>query len=331
MIGDGNKVRVGIIGCGIISEAHLYAYSQCDDVDLVAVADINEKLANVQAEKYHTKYYLDYSEMLDNEKLDGVSICVPQFLHKRIGIDCLKLHINVLCEKPLAISVEEAEEMTIVAEEANVILMTAFCFRFHPPIVEIKKYISEGKLGRILMFRLRFGKYKNKTGQWISKIKMGGGVLTDESVHAIDLFRYLAGDIKNVSGRTSTFVNGMEAEDSVIILLESDKGTTGVIEDSWATPHSVNGIEIYGKRGLAQTDFSKVTFEINGNVEQLEFKDDKDWLHSKRFKNEINHFLNCIKKSEKPKVAGEDGLKAIQIVEAVRDSVKDKKWVELIK
>ena len=324
------KIKIAVIGCGVISEAHLNAYSQCDDVDLVAVSDIDEKAAESQAEKFNTNYYIDYKEMLDKEKPDGVSICLPTFLHKEVALEMIRRGINILCEKPLAVTYVDAKKMVERAKQNNIFLMTGFCWRFHPPIIKIKEYISEGKLlGRILMFHLRFGGYKYKKDHWSLKKKSGGGILVDESVHAIDLFRYLAGEIKNLSGRTATFIEDMETEDSVIILLESKKGTIGVIEDSWATPASKNGIEIYGEKGSILTDFSGVVLNINGNIERLGFEDNKNWLHSKRFSREVNHFLKCIRKEEKPIVTEEDGLKAIEIVEAVLKSVKEKRWIEV--
>lgn len=321
--------KIAVIGCGEISEAHLNAYSLTDNVELVAVADVDEEKGKTQAQKFDTNYYLDYKEMLHKEKPDGVSICLPTFLHKGVALDAIKRRINILCEKPLAATCAEAQEMIRRARQNDVFLMTGFCWRFHPPIVKIKEYISQGKLGRILMFRLRFGGDKNKVGQWSSKKNSGGGVLVDESVHAIDLFRYLIGEIKNVSGRMAVFNPGMEVEDSVIILLESDKGTMGVIEDSWSTPGSESGMEIYGEKGSAITDFSKATFNINDKAESFEFKDSDNWLYSHRFRKEIEYFLSCLDTGGNPLIVEEDGVKAMQAVEAVRESVRSKKWVEL--
>lgn len=324
------KIKIAVIGCGKISEAHLYAYSLMNNVDLAAVVDVNEEAAKFQAKKFDTAYYMDWKEMLDKEKPDAVSICLPTFLHKEAVLETIKKGASILCEKPLAATYAEGHEMVVKARQNNLLLITGFCWRFHPPIIKIKKLISEGKLGKILMFRLRFGGYKNRAGQWASEKNKGGGVLMDESVHAIDLFRYLIGEIKNISARSATFLPEMKAEDTVILLLESDGGTIGVIEDTWATAGSKNSMEIYGEKGSVLTDLSRVTFNIDGNIESLELEeDDKNWLHSKRFKEEINHFIRCLRKEEKPVVTGEDGLKAIQVVEAARQSIKNKKWIEL--
>lgn len=323
------NIKIAVIGCGRISEAHLYAYSLMDNVDLVAVADVDEKAAKSQAGKFNTKYYLNYKEMLDKEKPDGVSICLPTFLHKQAVLEAVRHKVNILCEKPLAAVYSDAKEMVEKARQNNIFLMTGFCWRFHPPVVKIKEYIDQGKLGKILMFRLRFGGYKAKSSHWSSKKETGGGVLVDESCHAIDLFRYLVGEIKNLSARAATFVPEMEAEDSVIILLEADKKTIGVIENTWATPGSKTGIEVYGEKGSAETDFSKVTFNINNQIESFEFKDKDSWLYSHRFQNEIRAFVNFLKSGNKPIVTEEDGIKTVEVVEAVRESIKDKTWIEL--
>ena len=158
---DNRRIKVGVIGCGIISTAHLNAYSLFPEVEVAAVADIDEKAAKEKAGEFQTKYYLDYHQMLKEEKLDGVSVCVPQFLHLEVCSALIEKGINILCEKPTGKDAREAQEILARAKKKQgLILMTAYCWRFAEPIVKVKEFISQGRLGKLLMFRLRFGAYK---------------------------------------------------------------------------------------------------------------------------------------------------------------------------
>ena len=136
------------------------------------------------------------------DSLDAVSLCTVPSTHHGIAIDLLKAGVNVLCEKPLAISVTQAEEMSRTAKERNRLLFTAFKFRFHDEVRRAKELIDAGSLGQILNFRLMFGGYIDMAGQWYSqKALSGGGIIMDNGPHAADLMHFLFGDVKSVTAQ----------------------------------------------------------------------------------------------------------------------------------
>lgn len=183
-----------------------------------------------------------------------------------------------------------------------------------------KELIESGKLGPVLMFRNRFGGKADMGGSWFGDKEIaGGGVIMDTSVHSIDLFRYLVGDIKNVSAKMVRHDQKLTVEDMAILLLESADGAIGTIEGSWATPASANVIEVYGHNGAAFVDYSgcfRYFIESEG-----------DWVIPQltkpgRFVLQMAHFLECVREGRQPRVTGEDGLAAMKAIEAAYRSVE---------
>ena len=315
------ELKIGIIGCGGISRAHLGGYSQCEGVKIVAAADSVAEKANEMAGKTGAIPYTDYIEMLDRGDLDGVSIATPPRLHRSIVIAALERGIHVLCEKPLAMDADEAKDVVEAAEKAGKILMTAFCHRFHEPVMVAREMIQSGKLGVPVMFRNRFGGKRDFSGTWFSeKETAGGGSLMDTSIHSIDLFRYLMGEVEEVFATLHTFDKRIEVEDCNILTLKTVDGVLGTIEASWATPFSTNVIEIYCSEGAFIVDYM-VPYWLHRT------SGDSDWIKSEftkpeRFVLQAQHFIECIREGKTPLVTGVDGLKANEIADAAYRSAK---------
>lgn len=315
------KVRVGIVGCGGISAVHFEGYKQ-NGAQIVACSDVNEAAARTKANQYNCTPYTDYKQMLTKEDLDVISICTPPLFHKEIAVVAFKKKINVLCEKPLAMNVAEAKMMVDTAKKNKAVFMTAFCHRFHVPIVEMKKLIDSGKLGKMLMFRNRFaGKFNNVEKVWFSNPKFaGGGVFMDTLVHSIDIFRYLFGDVASVSGKIYTFNKKIKVEDVGIILLKSKSNVIGTMEASWSTPVGEAIVEVYGSEGTAIYSY---------NLNELRYKlvNDKEWQKPKlevpsRFTLEIEDFLKAVTTGKKLRVDGTDGLCALEVIEKAYKTAK---------
>ncbi|MFB3896254.1 MAG: Gfo/Idh/MocA family protein [bacterium] len=315
------KVRVGIIGCGGISGVHFEGYKQ-NGAEIVACSDINEAAARTKANQYNCVPYTDYKQMLAKEKLDVISICTPPLFHQEIALAAFKQKIHVLCEKPLAMNVAEAKKMVEAAKKSKVVFMTAFCHRFQAPIVEMKKLIDSGKLGKMLMFRNRFaGRFANVEKVWFSNKKYaGGGVFMDTLVHSIDIFRYLFGDVASASGKIHTFNKKIKVEDVGIILLKSKSNVIGTMEASWSTPIGEAIVEAYGSEGTA-------IYSYNTNELRYMLATDKDWRKPKlkvpsRFTLEVEDFLNAVTTGRKLRVDGTDGLKALEVIEMAYKTAK---------
>jgi len=320
------SIKVGLIGCGRVADIHINSFKKISDVSVAVICDVNETLGKKKAEELGAKYYKDYKDIIRNEKLDGMDICTPPFFHRDIAVDFLSAGVNVICEKPLSVSVKDAEDMIEAANKNKKILMTAFRHRFISWASEAKKFIEEGRLGKILMFRNRFAGSSQREGGWFADKKIaGGGCLTDTSAHSIDLFHYFVGDIKSVMACASTVIQKIETEENGIIIVEGINKELGVIEASWSSPHSQNIIEIYGDKGSIVMDYVKEIAVFKLDNEELTIKPKDIWTEN--FYLELDNFVKAIKGEEQPMVTGLDGLKAVRVTEAVYESINKRKKI----
>ena len=209
-------LKVGIIGAGHVSQRHMEAYAKNKNVELVAIADLSEALAKQHAKNYNIKNcYTDYRKILEDPEIDAVSILTPTFTHREIVVEALKAGKKVLCEKPPARTLAEVEEIIKVSEETGNFLMWAFVFHFAPQVQLLKKYIDEGKMGKIHHAEaVRLSRYSPRTGWFVSKEKAGGGCLIDSTIHELDIAMYLMGypKVKSVLGFTTNANNDMNGK-----------------------------------------------------------------------------------------------------------------------
>lgn len=225
-------MKFAIIGCGRIAHRHAEHISKRGE--LIAVCDIEHNKAKELGEKYNAKYYTAIEELLENE-VDLISICTPNGLHAEQSIMALKKGYNVLCEKPMALSVQDCGEMINMSLKANKKLFIVKQNRFNPPVVEVKKLIDEKRLGKIFSIQLncywnRNPEYYN-TSNWKGKRKLDGGTLFTQFSHFIDLLYYLIGDIKEAKGFSNNFNHAetIEFEDTGVIAVKFFNGVIGTI------------------------------------------------------------------------------------------------------
>lgn len=308
-------LRVGLVGAGGIGKIHLARYANVSRAALAAVCDPVEGAAQAAAEGIGAAAYSSLDEMLTHEKLDAVDICTPTSVHAVAAHRAIEAGLHVLCEKPLAQDPTTARSIVDAAAARGVLLMTAFCHRFHPPILEVKDLIDRGEMGTITMFRNRFAGPNPTVGQsWFSKKAMaGGGAFLDTSIHSIDLFRFLVGEVDRVQAmmhRTNPAVR--EVEDTAIALVSTADGRMGVIEACWSLPGGVNVVEVYGTEGVAMIHY------WDGFPSQYKTHGVNDWAGLNesgpdRFTREIQHFVDACLGISPLHVTGADGLRAVEI------------------
>lgn len=306
-----SELRIGIVGCGGIGAVHAKSWAQVEGARIVAACDADLG----RAEATGANPYAGFEEMLKAEQLDALDICTPPNLHAGLAVAALNRGIPTICEKPLARTPDEAREILAAAEASGTTLMTAFCHRFHPPVELVRGLIEDGTLGRVLMFRNRFGtRFAGVEHRWFSKPEVaGGGVLMDTSIHSVDLFRHLVGEVSCAAAATRTYspeIRGLE--DSAAMVLTADNGAVGVIEASWMTPWSANIVEIYGEDGAAVIDYD------NG-ITRYRVQGASEWLIAQppagdRFVRELQHFAAVLRGEEELRVNGRDGLRAVEVV-----------------
>ncbi len=222
------SVRVGILGTGSAAELyHMPGYRENPEVQVVACADQDVERARGFAKNYEIEnVYADYHEMFEKARLDILSICTPNYVHKTQAIEALEAGINVLCEKPMAMNATEALEMVRAAQRARALLTIGHQHRFSTDTQILKRFIEAGELGTIYYARAQCLRRAGIPG-WGAfhiKAKSGGGVLLDTGVHFLDLMLWLMGHPEPVAVTGATYTAfGNKPDDSVIGWGEYDR------------------------------------------------------------------------------------------------------------
>ena len=226
------KLRVAVIGCGRICIMHFDAIANIENVELVACCDIVKSKADFYAKKYNVKAYYDYKEMLDNEKLDSIHICLPHYLHTIVAEYAFSKGVNVLSEKPMSIDYQSAVNAVECAKKNNVQYGIIFQCRYNNSIRKVKNIVESGKLGRIISANAvltwkRTNEYYTHS-DWIGTWdKEGGGVIINQAIHTVDLVNWIVdSEIKKVNCSLSNYCNDIIAvEDTAEGCVEYKNGT----------------------------------------------------------------------------------------------------------
>jgi len=269
------KVSFAIIGCGRIAQRHAEHINNIGV--LVAVCDIDQEKANTLAAKYNAKAYYSVNDLLAAEKdIDVVSICSPNGLHARHSIASLKAGFHVLCEKPMAINVNDCGEMIKAAEKANRRLFAIKQNRFNPPVVAVKQAIDEGRLGKIFSIQLSCFWNRNAdyyANSWKGTKDLDGGTLYTQFSHFIDLLYWMIGDIKNVQAFLGNYAHQeiIDFEDTGVIIAEFYNGAIGTINYTVNSyqKNMEGSLTIFGEKG---------TVKIGGQyLNELEYQNIEDY------------------------------------------------------
>lgn len=309
------KIKIGIVGCGGISNTHIQSYQRNKYAEVTALLDIDVARAKAAGSQYGIKWYADLDKMLASEPLDAVSICTPPAYHRDVAIKVAKRKMHVFCEKPLAVTSVQAKEMIKTAKENNVLLMVAYCHLFHEPLVRLKDAIRQGKIGNVVSYRNRF--------HWMTDlsdaaVRMRGGILLDNGIHSIYIFRHIVGEVGRATAIFKKDAKDLFSLRQCYLMLESQSGALGIVELEGRSPSLTSSaaiIEVFGDRGVGVIDYTAKSFYINDKHKRKIGLDPKGEYPS-HFIKEINHFIDCIRGATKPTIldAGE-GLKDLQIVE----------------
>lgn len=336
------KLKVAVIGCGSIAKyRHLGEYHHNPAVEIVAVCDLIEERAQEAAEQYGAKAYTNYEEMLAVEKVDAVSVCLPNYLHAPVSITALNAGCHVLCEKPMATSREEAEEMIKVAKENDKKLMIAHNQRFVPSHQKARALIASGEVGKIYSFRTAFGhggpegwSVDGKDSWFFRKDEAFIGAMGDLGVHKADLLRYLLGEeFVEVAGFIETSAKeNTDVDDNAVCILKSESGIIGTLAASWAyTAKEDNSTIIYGEHATLRLeddpDYSLVVQYKNGEVVKYELGAIQSNAEGgQTTSHTINHFVDAIIEDTEPLINGEEGKKSLEVILAALESMETKQF-----
>lgn len=332
------KYNVGIIGVGGIGKFHLDVIKGMDIIEPVAVVDVRGEEAKAVAEKYGTNWYTDYIEMIEREKPDFVSICLPHWLHSKVSIDAAKAGVSALVEKPMAISIKEADQMIEEAMKNSVKLGVVFQHRWKSTSRRMKKFAEDGELGELMRAMLEYNTFRSQSyyesadwrGKWETE---GGGVLINQGIHYIDLFQWIIERRpKFLFATLGTFAHRIEVEDLATATLVFEGEIQASIQMSTIDHPTIFRMEFRGDKGLAELSGDVVKLARNEpsikessklkevwGTPQLTWEtfEDKETDGRKLHELVYKDFVEALTEDREPEVSGVEGRKSVEIVNAI--------------
>jgi predicted dehydrogenase len=321
---------------GIMSFAHMHAYSyascihQLKDAELVAVYDSVYKRGQEAGKRYNCDYFNEIEKFLATD-IEAVIICSENANHFEMVAAAAKAGKHILCEKPIAVTIKQAEEMIEICKRYGVILQTAFPVRFSEPIQQLKRFIDAGEIGEILSFRTT-NRGQNPGGWFIDQSLSGGGAVFDHTVHMVDIMRWLSGqEVKEVDAEVDTFFHEGPIDDAGLLTLQFENGIIASHDASWSRCSNYPfwgdvTIEVIGTEGTISADAFKEHITVYNSdeksVENVFFGNDMDL-------GLIKDFIETVKEKRKPSISGYDGMKAMEVGLAAYESSKLRKTIKL--
>lgn len=354
------KLRIGMIGAGNISETHITRYENNPHVEIVAVCDIDEAKLNKYADAHNIEHrFTNIDKMLASVELDAADVCVWNCAHAECSIAALDAGLNVLCEKPMAMTAAEAQAMKDAADKNGKLLMLGFVTRFSNQARIAKDFIDNGYLGDIYYSKATYIRRHGTPGGWFSdKSRSGGGPLIDIGVHPLDATRYLMGNPNPVSvycvtaselhedrANLKTHVGWRpegadpkkdicDVESSAIGIIRYDNGASTLLECSYNLHdggEEKGGRVLYGTKGGLNLDTMKYYTDVNGFMVNSEIKDIQNYNEEKElFQAEIDHFVDCCLNGTKCISPAEDGVVIMKILDGLYESARTGKSVDII-
>ena len=334
------SMKYALIGCGRISPNHIVAAKK-NNLEIVALCDIVKKNVNDKIKKFDlpqtVNQYLDYKEMLAEEKPDLVAIATESGKHAQIALDCIDAGCNLIVEKPITLSLEDADSIIEKAKEKGVKVCACHQNRFNKSIQKIREAIERDRFGKLLYgtAHIRWARdYEYYArAKWRGTWEQDGGALMNQCIHNIDLLRWMMGDeIDEVVGMTDRLRHDyIEAEDLGIALIKFKNGAYGIIEGTTNVyPENLEEtLYLFGEKGTVKAGGQSVNV-----IEEWRFSDildDPEEVKKRFHENPPNVYgyghtplyadvIDAIKKDHKPYVDAEAGKRALELVLAIYQS-----------
>ena len=343
-------MRYALIGCGRISSNHLAA-AQANKLEIVGLCDIDaamleDKILKFKLDASKVAQYDDYQLMLDEQKPELVSICTESGKHAAIALDCIRRGINIIVEKPIALSIEDADAIIEEARKHNVKVCACHQNRFNKSVVKIREAVDQRRFGRLFYgtahIRWNRGHEYYDRASWRGTWEQDGGALMNQCIHNIDLLRWMMGnEVTEVFAYTDKLNHPyIEAEDLGIALIRFANGSYGIIEGTTDIyPKNLEEtLYLFGEKGTVKAGGQSVNI-----IEEWRFADmldDAEEVKATYHENPPNVYgfghtplfadvIDSIQTDRQPKVTAEDGKRALELVLAIYKSAAEGRPVKL--
>jgi len=341
----------GIIGLGLIADFHARAIKEMRGGKLVACCSRNQEKADRFAEKYQCKGYSSLEQFLGHPGLDIVNICTPSGTHLEPALAVAAAGKHLIIEKPLEITLPRCDEIIRACEENGVKLTSVFESRFFKLTSVIKKAVDQGRFGQMVLCDAYIKWYRSQEyydkGGWRGSWKLdGGGALMNQSIHAVDLLQYFAGEVEEIQALTATIGHqGIEVEDNAVALLRFKSGALGVIEGSTSVyPGFLKRIELSGTEGsviMEEEDLKAWSFKkelLKDRKIRKQFfsrtksgggASDPGAINFCGHQYQFENMVEAIKNNNEPLIDGYEARKAVEIILGIYKSAREGKKVKL--
>lgn len=343
------KVRVGVVGGGAIAQRrHLPEYAANPNAEIVGLFDQNAERTAQLAEQYECRAFRSYDEMLEDESIDAISVCTPNFTHAENSIRALNAGKHVLCEKPMALSLEESRRMLDAEKRSGRIMMLGHNQRLIAAHLKARQLLASGAIGKMLFFQCNFKhsgpenwSIDNSRGTWFfRKDQASFGVMGDLGAHKIDLIRFLTD-----SEITSVFANMMtldkryedgrliELEDNAVCQFKMANGMPGIMHFSWTNyGQEDNSTVVYGDQGVMKIfgDYADdIVLEMRDGT-TVKYHVGAISTNAKQLKSGvIDEFVASILENRAPIVTGIDGHNTLAVITKAMQSAREARWLDI--
>lgn len=332
-----SDLKFALLGCGRIARKHVDALRKVDGAALVAVCDVDAKRAKALAEPLGIPYFVDAHDMLDTVRdIDVVNVLTPTGYHAQHTILCASRGKHVVVEKPMALRLEDADDMILACDRAGVRLFVVKQNRYNLPVQRLRRVLESGRFGKLVMgtVRVRWCRRQEYYDQdeWRGTWELDGGVLANQASHHVDLLMWMLGDVQAVYAKTATRLVDVETEDTAAVVLQFTNGALGIIEATTATrPVDLEGsLSILGERGTVVIGGFAVNELVTWKFEDKTPEDDTVIAESRTMPDNVYGFghqafienvLRTIRGQGAALVDGLEGRKSIEVINAIYESV----------
>ena len=337
-------LRVGIVGGSFAGTLHAEGWNKTGRAQVVAVASPSQSTQKNFQSQFDCKTYSSAQEMIEKEELDVISLTLPNTYHHELSLLAMSKGIHVVCEKPLAMNLEQGAEMVSAAKKSGVHLFYAEQLVFAPRYQKIKELIAQNTFGQLVHISHR-ERHGGPHAKWFRDPAMsGGGVTMDMGIHGIGLIQWLLkpAKITHVYARILTIDKSSQVDDHCLMTLEFDNGVLATVDASWVSPGGVDDVlEVLGREGYVRADLARGqtmdVYSLNGAGYAAEkVETNKGWLkisHEEArtwgWYAEIDHFTSVILDGIESEMRGEEGLQALKVAMAAYESSRTNSRIQI--
>jgi len=341
-----NKLGFALVGCGRIAKRHaeLLGGGQVRGAKLVAVCDIVPEKAKQLGVQFKVPYYTDMHQMMRETAVDAISVLTESGNHARHVIELAKYGKHIVVEKPMALTLDDADAMIKACDDAGVKLFVVKQNRFNVPVMKLRQALEEGRFGKLVLGTVRVRWCREQAyydqDKWRGTWALDGGVLTNQASHHVDLLEWMMGEVDGVYAMSSTALAKIETEDTAVVTVRFKSGALGIIEATTAArPKDLEGsISILGEKGTVVIG----GFAVN-QMNTWNFRDPEPGDAEVMSKYSVNppdvygfghktyyeHVVECISSNKRQLVDGLEGRKSLELISAIYESIETKREVFL--